>query len=165
MGYNEIYIVAPALIALVVQFFVPYFHTFAVPEVWFSLPKFTSSLIFLCVYVLFGFTLYESAKRDEYRLFALCWVLVFLNLMWSYYLQKNDMNTIIFLFLSLAVGYIVYNEIFLSSITTDYGPLYINFYSMYIIWIGFIVTTAFSYSENVRKLKSLKTNKMAKKVK
>lgn len=142
---KELYIFVPSLFALAMEFFVPYFHTLSTPEVWFSLPTYFNALLFLGAYVLFGFTLYEADKINNVDIFYLTWALIVLNLIWSYYRKRNNKYTIIFLFVSLLFGYFVYNEIFLSSLVDGGNSLFLNLYSVYIIWMGFVITMTFQY--------------------
>lgn len=149
---KELYIIAPPLIAISIQLIFPYFHTLSIPEVWFSPPPYITGLVFIGAYILFGFTLYKADEIKNYDIFILTWFLVLLNLLWSYYVKRNEKYAMIFLFISLLFGYFIYNELFLSSLVEGGKPLYLNLFSTYIIWLGFVITIIFE-SVNRRKKK------------
>ena len=141
------YTYIPICIALLVEFFLPFFKTLRLEKINLSSPYFFHSLMFLAKYILLGFVLYESRKIDNDDIFIFAWFSVFLNLVWSYYINRNNKYAIIFLFISLLFGYFIYNEIFLSSLTDDGRTLYLNLMSTYIVWIGYLIALVFQYEQ------------------
>ena len=116
---NKGYIGIPIGITLVSEIIFPYLNTLKCDRVWYSPPLNFCILMFLCVSVLLGFTLYEAAKIENDKLYAYCFVLTFLNIIWAYYIFRNEKITILTLFLSLIFAYFCYNTVFLSSLTND----------------------------------------------
>lgn len=141
------YIYIPISIAIFVQLFIPYFKSLSIEDVFLSPPYFFNSLAFVAKYILLGYLLYESDKIKNRDIFIFTWISVFLNLAWSYFINRNNKYAIIFLFLSILFGYFIYNEIFLSSLVEDGRSLYLNLLSAYIIWIGFMITLVFQHEQ------------------
>lgn len=150
---GEYYIPIPLSIALFVQIFIPYFKSLHVKDIFLSPSYFFHSIVFLAKYILLGFILFESDKIENHRIFYFTWSAVFLNLLWSYYINRNNTYAIIFLFISLLAGYLIYNQIFLSSLTDDEDALYLNLMAVYLVWIGYMITLVFQYEQTFRKNK------------
>lgn len=147
---NLYYAFIPISIALVVQFFIPYFSTLHSKGTWLSLPPQINSIIFILKYILLGIILYIAERENIPDVVAATWVSVVLNLIWGYYINRNNKLALLFLFLSLATATILYNEIFLSSFTEEKYSLYINLISVYIIWLGYMITTIYDLgSKNI----------------
>ena len=140
------YIGIPIGIAVFMEFIYPYIRHLGCKDVWFSPPKLFCITMFLGSFVLFGFTLYKAREIDNNDIFGFTFTLVALNLLWGLSYRGNHKYTIGLLFLSLLFGYFTYNEIFLSPITDDGRTLYLNLYSAYIIWIGFMITLVFEHT-------------------
>lgn len=140
------YVPIPLSIALVIQYFIPYFKSLYIEDNFLSLHYLFNTVMFISKYLLLGFLLYESRKIDHTKIFVFSWLAVFFNLVWSYYINRNNRYAIIFLFISLLIGYFIYNEIFLSSLTRNEDTLYLNLMSVYIVWLGFVITTVFQYN-------------------
>jgi len=151
---NKIYIYIPILLALSFELFFPYFNNFCINGVFLSPPYYFHCLMFVAKYILLGFVLYESREINNDDIYFSAWILVFLNLLWGYYINRNNKYAIIILFMSILFGYIVYNEIFLSSLTNNGRTLYLNLMSTYIVWMGFIIALLFQYEQG----KMLKKN-------
>ena len=155
------YIPIPLSIALVIQYFIPYFKSLYVEDDFLSLHYLFNTVMFISKYLLLGFLLYESSKINETNLFVFTWLAVFFNLVWGYYINRDNRYAVIFLFISLLIGYFIYNEIFLSDLTKRAEEtLYLNLISVYIVWLGFVITTIFQYNSIYGK----KTKKKIKKV-
>jgi hypothetical protein len=151
------YTYIPISIAMVTELFIPYFKTLKIKEVNLSAPYFFHSLMFIAKYVLLGFVLYESRNINNDDIFIFAWFSVFLNLIWSYFINRNNKYAIIFLFISMLFGYFIYNEIFLSSLTDNGRTLYLNLMSTYIVWIGYLIALVFQY-EQIYGKKKIKLN-------
>jgi len=108
-------------------------------------------VFFLAINVLLGFTLYEAQRLDNTEMFVMAWVAFALNLAWAHFMKRDDRYTLILLFLALLVGYFIYNAIFLSSLTDNQNTVYLNLYSVYIIWLGFTITMVFEYANQKRR--------------
>ena len=155
------YIPIPLSIALVIQYFIPYFKSLYVEDDFLSLHYLFNTVMFISKYLLLGFLLYESSKINETNLFVFTWLAVFFNLVWGYYINRDNRYAVIFLFISLLIGYFIYNEIFLSDLTKRAEEtLYLNLISVYIVWLGFVITTIFQYNSIYGK----KTKKKIQKV-
>ena len=156
------YTYIPISIAILVQFFVPYFKTLSFEDVYLSPPYYFNTLMFIAKYILLGFVLYESRNLDNNDIFIFTWISVVLNLIWGYYINRDNRYAIIFMFLSMLFGYFIYNEIFLSQLTTDGRTLYLNLMSTYIVWIGYMIVLVFQYEQmfgkNRLKIKNLTKN-------
>ena len=68
-------------------------------------------------------------------------------MIWVYSFVKYKKFSLSILFLCLLVGYFVYNAVFLSELSDPKGKglqnsttLYINLMSVYIVWIGMMIT-------------------------
>ena len=153
------YTYIPVVIAFSIQLFIPYFKTLQLDEVYLSPSYYFNSLLFIAKYILLGFILYESRRIDNDDIFIFAWISIFLNLVWSYYLNRNNKYAIIFMFLSMLFGYFIYNEVFLSSLTDNNQSLYLNLLSTYIIWLGYMITLVFQYEQLYGKKRIKKLSK------
>ena len=142
------YIPIPLTIAILIQFLLPYWKNLHCIDLWFF-PNHTFCLfLFLLSYILFGVTLWKSQEINNNEIFYLTWGLVVLNFFWIYYFKKNLKLSLIFLFICLLFGYFVYNAIFLSEISQNKNKtLYIDLYSIYMVWIGFMITILIEHSK------------------
>lgn len=141
------YTYIPICIAIVIEYFVPYFKTLKLENINLSPPYIFHSLMFIGKYILLGFVLYESRKINNDDIFIFSWISVVLNLLWSYFINRNNKYAIIFLFISMLFGYFIYNEIFLSSLTKNGQTIYLNLLATYIVWIGYLVALVFQYEQ------------------
>lgn len=141
---NDIgYVFIPISLAILAEFFVPYLTTLHSRATWFSPPVLFNSLFFLGKYILLGFIIYKNKEIEKTNIEIFAWISVFLNLAWSYFINRNDKYALIFLFISLVFAYLLYNEVFLSDFSKNDETLYINLLSVYIIWIGFMITSVY----------------------
>jgi hypothetical protein len=141
------YTYIPICISILVQLFIPYFKTLTFEDVYLSPPYYFNTLMFIAKYILLGFVLYESRNLNNDDIFIFAWISVVLNLLWGYYINRDNRYAIIFMFLSMLFGYFIYNEIFLSQLTTNGRTLYLNLMSTYIVWIGYMVVLVFQYEQ------------------
>tara|TARA_R110002096_G_scaffold271321_1_gene465084 strand:+ start:228 stop:752 length:525 start_codon:yes stop_codon:yes gene_type:complete len=167
------YTYIPFLIAVFFEIIFSYLGNMSCIDTWIVPNHFICKGIFILSYFLFGVTLWKSREINNDEIFFLTWVLVFLNFIWIYYFKTNKKLTLIFLFLCLLFGYFVYNSIFLSQLSrpnlTDtnlnpgYNTLYIDLYSVYMVWIGFMITILIESSPEFmglgRKKEKLKKSK------
>ena len=144
-NYNYAYI--PLLIVVFLQIFFPYLHNMRCLDTWITPHFYFCVAIFYGVYVLFGILLWKSRELQNNEIFALVWVLVFLNICWIYLYRTSKKLSLILLFLSLLFGYFVYNAIFLSDLTLDDNTLYLNSFSVYLVWIGLMITILIESSQ------------------
>ena len=148
---SRIYTGIPVGIVVLTELFFPYFYSLTCSKVWFSPHVHICTLFFIALNVLLGFTLYEADRINNTEIYVLAWVAFVLNLAWAHYIRRDDRYTLILLFLSLLVGYFIYNAIFLSSLTDNQNTLYLDLYSVYIIWLGFTITMVFEYANQKRR--------------
>ena len=141
------YTYIPISIALLLQIIFPYFKNIYCLEFWITPPFYFCIMVFLATYVLFGILLWKSTKINSTEIFVLTWILVILNLIWVYTFVKYKKLSVTILFLCLLVGYFNYNAVFLSELSDpdgntlkDSSTLYINLLSVYIVWIGMMIT-------------------------
>ncbi len=142
------YTYIPVSIALGLEIAFPYLHNLACLDTWITPPLILCKAVFILVNVVFGVLLWQSLKgeRDEKLLFSFIWVLFAVNISWIYFYKKNKKLSLFLLFLSLLFGYFVYNSLFLSDITNrtllsdTTTPLYLDLFSIYIIWVGLMIT-------------------------
>ena len=145
---NKGYIGIPIGIALFIEILYPYMKYINCRDVWFSPPTFFCILMFVGSFILFGVTLYKSRDIGNNDIYGFTFTLVALNILWALSFRGKQKYTIALLFLSLLFGYFTYNEVFLSSLTDNENTLYLNLYSAYIIWIGFMITIVVQYNSN-----------------
>ena len=150
------YTYIPVSIALLLQVLFPYFKNIYCLEFWITPPFYFCIMIFLATYVLFGILLWKSSDIDNIEIFIITWVLVALNLIWVYTFVKYKKLSITILFLCLLFGYFDYNAVFLSELSDPNGnglkdstTLYINLLSIYIVWIGMMITILIESSSRV----------------
>lgn len=141
------YTYIPVVIAVFLQLTFPYFKNIYCLEFWITPPFYFCITVFLASYVLFGILLWKSREINNNEIFALTWVLVVINLIWVYTFVKYKKLSLSILFLCLLFGYFVYNAVFLSELSDpngnglkDSNTLYINLLSIYIVWIGMMIT-------------------------
>lgn len=147
-----IYIPIPLSIAFFVQIFAPYWKNLHCIDLWFFPNHFFCLFLFLLSYGLFGVTLYKADQINNSEIFYLTWCLIFLNFVWITYFRKNLKISLIFLFLCLLFGYFVYNAIFLSELSENKNKtLFIDLYSIYMVWIGFMITILIEHSKITKK--------------
>jgi len=134
----------PVSIAIFLQILFPYWNNMYCIDTWLTPPYFLCVMIFLAVYVIFGILLWKSSEIDNMEIFAFTWVLVATNIFWVYTYRRNKKLSLFILFLSLLFGYFVYNAIFLSKLTetelVNSNTLYLNLFSIYIVWLGLMIT-------------------------
>ena len=155
---NFVYI--PFLIILTLQLIFPFMNNLICVDIWLAPHYFFCNTMFVLSYFLFGVGMWESYRINNDKIFAFSWVLVFTNFIWIYYFRRNREISLIFLFISLLFGYFTYNSFFLSHVTTvDEETLYIDLYSIYMVWIGFMITILIETSPRFIKTKNSKKNK------
>lgn len=152
---NDIaYYFIPISIAIFVEYFIPYANTLQFKDNWFSPPFYINFTIFVAKYILLGSILYHNQRIQNDKITAFCWVSIALNLIWGYYINRNNKYALIFLFLSLLFATVLYNEVFLSDFTLENETLYIDLLSAYIVWLGFMITSVYEMgSKNRSKMK------------
>lgn len=156
----------PISVAIFLQLVFPYFKNIYCLEFWIVPPFYFCILVFLATYVLFGILLWKSKEINNNEIFALTWVLVVLNLIWVYSFVKYKKFSLSILFLCLLFGYFVYNAVFLSELSDPDGSglqnsntLYINLMSIYIVWIGMMITILIESASPVLAKKFLEDGK------
>jgi hypothetical protein len=157
---NVNYVYIPFLISLTVQFFLPYMKNMLCIDTWVAPHYLFCNLLFILSYFLFGVTLWKSKEVNNNEIFTLTWILVFINFVWIYNFKKRKELSLIFLFLCLLLGYFNYNALFLSDLTQPSNTLYINLYSVYMVWIGFMITILIETSPRFVNTKRKKKNKL-----
>lgn len=140
---NLIYLFTPSLLALVGNSIIPFVYSLTCPDVWFAPPKLVCAMVYAAICFLLGLTLKRSDDIENRDIFIFTWILVGLNLMWPIAMKYNKRYILILLFLNLLFAYYIYNEIFLSKLTENENTLYLNLYSTYIVWLGFMITMVF----------------------
>jgi hypothetical protein len=160
------YTYIPVAIALFLQIVFPYFRNILCLDFWITPHFYLCITVFMATYVLFGILLWKSREIGNDEIFALTWVLVVLNLIWVYTFIEYKKFSLALLFLCLLFGYFTYNAIFLSRLSDPDGnglqdstTLYINLMSIYIVWIGFMITILIESSSPYLAKKFLKKSK------
>tara|TARA_Y100000592_G_C5473373_1_gene320793 strand:+ start:2466 stop:2918 length:453 start_codon:yes stop_codon:yes gene_type:complete len=138
-----IYLFTPPVLAVVSNMITPFIYSLSCPDVWFAPPKLVCAIVYGLICFLLGLTLKRSDEINNSDIFILTWVLVFLNLLWPIAMKYNKKYILILLFLNLLFAYYIYNEIFLSRLTDNENTSYLNMYSTYIVWLGFMITMVF----------------------
>lgn len=149
---QDIYIAVPLIITLVANLFIPFIFSLTCPDVWFAPPSFICTMIYLSIVILLGFTLKEAERIENRDIYVFTWFLVTFNLLWPMSLKRHNKFSLILLFITLLCAYYVYNEIFLSKLTEGENTLYLNLYSTYIVWLGFMITMVFEFSSKHYKI-------------
>ena len=132
-------LVYPLTALIAINLYDPFIFRIRSDDYMFSVPYPIMLGAYLASFFLFGYSIYLSQKIDNNDIFYLAIFLTVTNILWGIFFDRNSNITVIMLFLSLLLGYIVYNEIFLSELTDNGTTLYLNLYSAYIIYIGFMV--------------------------
>ena len=146
---NKVYIGIPLIISSVVELFFPYLKTLRCDKIWFAPSLFFCVALFIASNVLLGFTLYEASEIDDNILYAFTFVCVFLNVAWAYFIFAHRKYAILTLFLNLMFAYFCYNSIFLEeSFDKNKKLTYLNLFTLYIIWLGFMITINFEHSRD-----------------
>ena len=140
---NLIYLFTPSLLALVGNVITPFVYSLTCPDVWFAPPKLVCAIVYVAICFLLGLTLKRADDIENRDIFIFTWILVGLNLMWPIAMKYNKRYILILLFLNLLFAYYIYNEIFLSKLTENENTFYLNLYSTYIVWLGFMITMVF----------------------
>lgn len=146
---NKIYIAAPIFLAIVLEVISPYLHTIVCKKVWYSPPLRLNITLFLASMILLGFTMYEAREFGNDQIFSYCIVLTFLTIAVAYYIFINNKLTIGLLILSLVFASFAHNTIFLSPFVDDDNALYLNLFSLYIIWLGFLLSITYQVEEKL----------------
>jgi len=107
---------------------------------------------YLLSFFLFGWTIYLSETIDNDDIYYVSIFLTVSNILWGMSYKDYRRVTVFLLFASLLLGYINYNEIFLSSLTDNGNTLYLNLYSGYLIWIGFMIAVTIEKFRNLKRL-------------
>lgn len=139
MSDNVACLVYPISILIFINLFNPFVFKLTTDDYMFSFPFPFILGIYLASFFLFGYSIYLGDKIGNNDIFYLAIFLVLSNILWGYGYDKYSKMTVTMLFVSLLLGYVIYNEIFLSELTNDGTTLYLNLYSTYIIFIGFMI--------------------------
>lgn len=143
---TDIYIAIPLIITLVINLFIPFVFSLTCPDVWFAPPQLICAAVYLAICILLGYTLKEAEDIGNNDIYYFTWALIVFNLLWPLSLKRNNKFSLVLLFITLLCAYYVYNEIFLSKLTEGENTLYLNLYSTYIVWLGFMITMVFEFS-------------------
>lgn len=147
---NDYYIALPLVFAVSMEIFFPFIFSITCPEVWFAPPVLFCALVYFGICVLLGYTLKEADDINNNDIYSFTWALVVVNLLWPLTMKRYNKYSLILLFTTLLIAYYVYNEIFLSKLTAGENTLYLNLYSTYIVWLGFMITMVFEYESRKR---------------
>jgi hypothetical protein len=134
--------VVPVSSMLLVNVFYPYIFKLRSDDYMFSLPLPFIMGMYIASFFLFGYSIYLGDKIGNKDIYITATLLSITNILWGIYYDINSNMTVILLFSSLLLGYIVYNEIFLSELTENGTTLYLNLYSAYIIFMGFMIAVS-----------------------
>lgn len=146
---NKVYIGIPLIISSFVELFFPYLKTLRCDKIWFAPPLYFCIMLFIASNILLGFMLYETSEVENHRLYGFTFVCVFLNVAWAYFIFNHRKYAIMTLFLNLIFAYFCYNSIFLeNNFDKDKKILYLNLFTVYIIWLGFMITINFEHSRD-----------------
>ena len=141
----------PVSIAIFLQLIFPYWRNLYCINTWITPPFYVCLAIFLGVYAIFGVLLWKSYEIDNMEIFGLTWGLIAINLIWLYTYKSHKKYSLLLLFVSLLLGYFTYNAIFLSDLTktevANSNTLYLNLFSIYIVWIGLMITILIESSD------------------
>lgn len=121
----------------------------------FSLPLPFILGVYMASFILFGYSIYLGDLIENSDIYYLGIFLVASNILWGMTYDKNSNWTVVLLFVSLLLGYVIYNEIFLSELTDNGTTLWLNLYSTYIIFIGFMIAVAIEKFRDNAKYQSL----------
>jgi hypothetical protein len=149
---QDIYIAVPLIITLGANLITPFIFSLTCPDVWFAPPALICALVYFAIAILLGFTLREAERINNQDIYGFTWALIVFNLLWPMALKRHNKFSLILLFITLLCAYYVYNEIFLSKLTEGENTLYLNLYSTYIVWLGFMVTMVFEFSSRHYKI-------------
>ena len=156
---NKIFIGGPVFLAILLEVFVPYFHTIECKKVWYSPPLRLNITLYLLSMILLGFALYEAREANNNEIFSYCVILTFLTIAIAYYIFRNNKLTIVLLLLALAFTSFTHNTIFLSTFVDNNNALYLNLFSLYIIWLGLLLSITYQVEEKkILAEKTLKIN-------
>lgn len=139
MDDNVACLVYPISILAFVNLLDPFIFKLRTDDYMFSFPFPFILGIYLASFFLFGWSIYLGDLIKNNDIFYLAIFLVLSNILWGYGYDKYSKFTVTMLFVSLLLGYVIYNEIFLSELTDNGTTLYLNLYSAYIIFIGFMI--------------------------
>jgi hypothetical protein len=139
MDDNIACLVYPISILIFLNLFDPFIFRLRTDEFMFSFPFPMILGIYLTSFFLFGYSIYLGDKIKDTEMFYLAILLVISNILWAYGYDKYSKLAVTMLFVSLLLGYMIYNKIFLSSLTDNQNTLYLDLYSGYIIFIGFMI--------------------------
>ena len=149
---QDIYIGIPLIITLGLDLFFPFVFSITCPDVWFAPPSIFCALVYIAIAILLGFTLRDAERIKNNDIYAFAWALIVFNLLWPMALKRYNKFSLVLLFITLLCAYYVYNEVFLSSLTDNENTLYLNLYSTYIVWLGFMITMVFEFSSKYYKI-------------
>jgi len=152
---QDIYIALPLIITLSLDLVFPFVFSLTCPDVWFAPPELICALVYFAITILLGFTLKEAERIGNQDIYGFTWALIFFNLLWPIALKRHNKYSLILLFATLLCAYYVYNEIFLSKLTEGENTLYLNLYSTYIVWLGFMITMVFEFASRKYKITSV----------
>ena len=139
---NKIFIGVPFLCALLVEIIYPFLHTID-RNVWYSPPLRFNIILFLASMILLGFTMYEARRINDNYLFAYATVLIPLHIGVSICIFKWNKIAITLLLLALLFASFCHNEIFLSELVEDGDATFLNLFSAYILYLGFMLSITY----------------------
>lgn len=150
----EVFVI-PISAVIIINIFYPFLWTLRSDDYMFNLPFPFILGIYLASFFVLGYTIYQGEKIGNNDIY---WGAIFLtvtNILWGMNFDKHANLTVAFLFGSLLLAYIVYNEIFLSELTDGGTTLYLNLYSTLIIFLGFMIAVAIEkFRDNQKYMKS-----------
>lgn len=156
---NRIYIGIPVIAAILVEIFYPYLHTIDC-DVWFSPPIKINIILFLASMILLGFTLYRAVEIEDNYLISYCVLMSISQIVIAITIFDNNKLSIGFLLLSIILASVTHNTIFLSPIVEENNdPLYLNLYSIFIVYLGFLLSIAYENADKKITMEYLKEKK------
>ena len=108
---------------------------------WFQPPGWVFSVVWISLYIMFGFLLYESKRQEEYFTMGLVIGVLFLTYSWQIIYNRLHLIklALYIIFLTLILGLILFVQLFYSKIVTEtkFGEGYIMIYVPFLAWILF----------------------------
>ena len=104
-------------------------------KAWFEPPGYVFGIVWLGLYIMFGFLLYESAKREQYTVLGLVIGTLFLTYAWQYFFsyKKYYKLAVFIIFLTLLIGL----ELLVELIISNWERVYLFTYVPFVAWITF----------------------------
>lgn len=140
-------IFTPLILSLITSFFTGKVSQKEYQRAWFQPPGYVFGIVWTALYVMLGFILYESKRRENYTSLGLVIGALFLTYLWQYFFnyKKYYKVAIFVIFLTLLVAL----DLLVELIISNWERVYLYTYIPFVAWLMFALLLA-SHTKRIK---------------